>query len=122
MPYLVQYLILSCLLVGADGGDEKAGIARPLREGSVHIRTATEPEQVLRRALDGPEPVLDVLGDVAPKVGDFRQVDVWVVRKGVNGKPEILPVDWVGMHERGHRDSNYILEHGDRLFVQSRLK
>jgi polysaccharide export outer membrane protein len=47
-------------------------------------------------------------------------MDLWIVRREAGGKTWVLPVDWVGIRQRGLTTTNYQILDGDRLFLQAR--
>jgi polysaccharide export outer membrane protein len=78
-------------------------------------------DQVFRMPVTGNETVLDAIGQIygLPPVSSKKQI--WVARRtpGDSGAMQILPVDWIGITERGSTVSNYQLMPGDRLYVHS---
>jgi polysaccharide export outer membrane protein len=78
-------------------------------------------DQVFRMPVTGNETVLDAIGQIygLPPVSSKKQI--WVARRtpGDGGAMQILPVDWIGITERGSTASNYQLMPGDRLYVHS---
>jgi polysaccharide export outer membrane protein len=78
-------------------------------------------DQVFRMPVTGNETVLDAIGQIygLPPVSSKKQI--WVARRtpGDGGAMQILPVDWIGITERGSTVSNYQLMPGDRLYVHS---
>ena len=81
---------------------------------TVHVRTLTAAEKVIRVKATGKETVLEGLvyaADDVPLKSDG--VSVWVVRDKV-----LLPVDLPGITKNGVTKTNYVLKAGDQLFVQ----
>jgi polysaccharide export outer membrane protein len=77
-------------------------------------------EQVTRVPATGNETVLDAISQIygLPPVASKKKI--WVAR-AVPGHaaPNILPVDWCGITQRGEAETNYQLFPGDRLYVAS---
>ena len=80
-------------------------------------------EQVYRLPITGNETVLDALGQIngLPPVASKKKI--WLARAtpGPRRRRSILPVDWVGITQRGEPPTNYQILPGDRIYVQSRL-
>src|SRR5262249_35086215 len=77
-------------------------------------------EQVHTFPITGNDFVLDAIGLIGglPPVASKRQI--WVARRNPNGSfDSILPVDWIGIAQRGAFTTNYQLLPGDRVYVQS---
>ena len=93
---------------GAPGGAEPTGAVF-----TVHIRTLTASEKVIKVKATGNECVLDgllhAIDDIPIMTGT---VNVWLVR----GK-EVMPIDLAGI-KNGETKTNYVLKAGDQLFVQ----
>jgi uncharacterized protein (TIGR03067 family) len=94
--------------------------AAPAKDGAVftvHIRPLAAPEKVILVKATGSDTVHDALAyaaqDMALKPDSFM---AWVARGS-----EILPVDLVGILQKGETKTNYALKAGDRLFIQTRL-
>ena len=93
--------------------------AGPAKEGegfTVHVRTLTAAEKVIRVKATGKETVLEGLvyaADDVPLKSDG--VNVWVVRDKA-----VLPVDLPGITKNGETKTNYVLRAGDQLFVQAK--
>jgi RNA polymerase sigma factor (sigma-70 family) len=83
---------------------------------TVHVRTLTAAEKVIRVKVTGKETVLGGLvyaaDDIAIMTGS---VNVWLVR----GK-KVLPVDLPAITQKGDARTNYTLQIGDQLFVQAK--
>ncbi len=90
------------------GGDAAGGAVF-----TVHIRTLTAPEKVIRVKLTS-NTVLDGLVHAADDVSIKSDgLSVWVVRDKT-----VMPVDLVGITKNGDTKTNYVLKAGDQLFVQ----
>ena len=91
--------------------------APPAKDGpvfTVHVRTLTAAEKLIRVKATGNETVLDALEYVADDaLLKSEGVSSWVVR----GKT-VLPVDLPGLLKHGKTTTNYQLFAGDLLFVQ----
>ncbi len=76
-------------------------------------------EQVWPFAITGSETVLDALGRIngLPPVAD--KCKIWVARRGPGEAGRVLPVDWVGLVERGGTATNWQLMPGDRIYVKA---
>jgi polysaccharide export outer membrane protein len=76
-------------------------------------------EQVYPFLITGSETVLDALGRIngLPPVAD--KTKIWVARRGPGDMGHILPVDWVGIAQRGAAATNYQLMPGDRVYVKA---
>jgi polysaccharide biosynthesis/export protein len=78
-------------------------------------------EQVISFPITGSETVLDAMSNVygLPDVASKR--NIWVARRTPHpGQPwQILPVDWVGMTQRGITTTNYQIMPGDRIYVKA---
>jgi polysaccharide export outer membrane protein len=77
-------------------------------------------EQVTRVPVTGNETVLDAIGQIGglPSVASKKRI--WVARRTVaSGACKQLPVDWVGITQRGEIDTNYQVLPGDRIYVHS---
>jgi RNA polymerase sigma factor (sigma-70 family) len=101
----------------ATAGQKQRGAPVTVDESfAIHVRPLTAPEKIIRVKATGKETVLEGLAhaaeDMAIKADAFS---AWVVR----GK-EIMPVDLVGIIQKGETTTNYVLKAGDQLFVQTR--
>src|SRR5262245_38001201 len=68
----------------------------------------------------GNETVLDAISliDGLPPVSSKKHI--WVARRNSNGGfDSMLPVDWIGITQRGSTSTNYQVLPGDRIYVQS---
>jgi polysaccharide export outer membrane protein len=78
-------------------------------------------ETVVRLPITGNETVLDAISLITglPPVASKKRI--WVARRtpGKFGDDQILPVDWIGVSQRGEVTTNYQILPGDRLYVQS---
>src|SRR5262249_33190140 len=77
-------------------------------------------EQVRRFPIPGNETVLDAISliDGLPPVSSKKHI--WVARRNSNGGfDSMLPVDWIGITQRGSTSTNYQVLPGDRIYVQS---
>lgn len=95
-------------------------LAAPAPTYTVHVRGLTAPEVATRCQVTGSETVLDAVTALG-KSSDLAATDVWIARPAAGGKPQILPIDWAGLTQRGRTSTNYLILDGDRLFVQARL-
>ena len=80
----------------------------------------TAGQQVVRLPVTGNETVLDGIGQMngLPTVADPRRITL--SRPGPGGcPPQVLPVDWQGIVERGDTRTNYQILPGDRLVVKA---
>jgi polysaccharide export outer membrane protein len=76
-------------------------------------------EQVYPFPITGSETVLDAIGHIngLPVVADKRKV--WVARRGPGDAGQVMPVDWIGIVQRGATSTNYQLMPGDRIYVKA---
>jgi polysaccharide biosynthesis/export protein len=76
-------------------------------------------EQVYPFPITGSETVLDALGRIQglPPAADKRKV--WVARRGPGEAGHVMPVDWIGIVQRGATSTNYQLMPGDRIYVKA---
>jgi polysaccharide export outer membrane protein len=74
-----------------------------------------------RLPVTGSETVLDAISQLRGLPPEASKRRIWVARKvpGHSGGDNILPVDWVGITQRGEMKTNYQLLPGDRVFVQA---
>jgi hypothetical protein len=66
--------------------------------------------------------VLDAIAQVGGLPPVAAKNEVWVARANCHaagGAPEILPVDWCGVTQRGEAETNYQIFPGDRVYVHS---
>lgn len=75
-------------------------------------------DQVLQFPITGNETALDAVSQVQG-LSSTSSTRMWVARPGPNscGGDQILPVDWLGITQRGDVATNYQLLPGDRLYV-----
>ncbi len=74
-------------------------------------------EDVTAMPCTGSETVLDAVGLVGERKAAGK-VNVWVARRVAGGPEQVLPVDWLGITERGLTKTNYQLQPGDRLYIK----
>ncbi len=75
-------------------------------------------DQVIRMPVKGSETALDAIAEIQGLTA-VSSLDMWVARPGFNqeGGDQILPIDWLGITQRGDYRTNYQLMPGDRLYV-----
>jgi polysaccharide export outer membrane protein len=74
-------------------------------------------QRVTRLPITGNETVLDAIANIngLTQVSSKR---IWIARPAPElGQMQILPVDWVGMSQHGHTNTNYQVMPGDRIYV-----
>jgi polysaccharide export outer membrane protein len=78
-------------------------------------------ETLLRLPITGNETVLDALSNVGGLTPLSSRHRMWVARPSPAGSEcdEILPIDWVGITQRGRTETNYQLLPGDRVYVHT---
>ncbi|MCC6420732.1 MAG: polysaccharide biosynthesis/export family protein [Gemmataceae bacterium] len=78
-------------------------------------------EIVQRLPITGSETVLDAISALNGLPPEASKRKIWVARKtpGHSGGNNILPVDWVGITQRGEMRTNYQLMPGDRVYVRA---
>jgi polysaccharide export outer membrane protein len=78
-------------------------------------------EQVTRVPITGSETVLDALGLINGLPPVASKKDIWIARRtpGDAAPPQILPVDWAGITQRGSVSTNYQIFPGDRIYVKA---
>ena len=66
----------------------------------------------------GNETVLDAISQING-LSQVSSTRIWVARPGKDycGENQILPVDWLGITQRGEVETNYQLLPGDRLYI-----
>ena len=75
-------------------------------------------EEVVRLPATGNETVLDAISQVGG-LSALSSKKIWIARPVPAGAvDQILPVDWIGITQRGHVRTNYQILPGDRVFVQ----
>ena len=69
----------------------------------------------------GSECVLDALGNTFGLPSMASKRNIWVARRTPHpDQPwQILPVDWIGITERGITTTNYQIMPGDRIYVKA---
>ena len=75
-------------------------------------------EQVIRIPITGYETVLDAIGQIngLPPVASRRHI--WVARRSAeNCQGQVMPVDWVGITQKGLTQTNYQVMPGDRIYL-----
>jgi polysaccharide biosynthesis/export protein len=75
-------------------------------------------DQIFQLPIKGNETVLDALSQIQGLSGS-QSTRMWVARPGANecGGDQILPVDWLGITQRGDINTNYQILPGDRMYV-----
>lgn len=75
-------------------------------------------DQVYRLPIKGNETALDALSEIQG-LSATSSVRMWVARPGGNasGGDQLMPIDWLGITQRGDVVTNYQLMPGDRLYV-----
>ena len=78
-------------------------------------------EQVYRVLCTGNEKVLDAISQIAGLPAVASKSQIWVARATPVHfhSPNILPVDWCGITQRGEAGTNYQIYPGDRIYVNS---
>jgi polysaccharide export outer membrane protein len=80
-------------------------------------------EQVYRIPVTGNETVLDALGQINGLPPVASKKNIWVARAtpgdGRHTHPNILPVDWCGITQRGAAATNYQVLPNDRIYVKA---
>jgi polysaccharide export outer membrane protein len=76
-------------------------------------------EQQIRLPFTGNETVLDAIGQVYGLPAVASKGRIWVARPTPTEEfqGQVLPVDWVGITQRGEAATNYQLLPGDRLYI-----
>jgi polysaccharide export outer membrane protein len=84
----------------------------------VVIQGAGLGDQIFQLPVKGNETVLDALSQVQGLSGS-QSTRMWVARPGANdcGGDQIMPVDWLGITQRGDIATNYQLLPGDRMYI-----
>jgi polysaccharide export outer membrane protein len=74
-----------------------------------------------RLPITGNETVLDAISQLRGLPPEASKHRIWVARKtpGPGGCENKLPVDWIGITQRGEMQTNYQILPGDRIFVQA---
>lgn len=75
-------------------------------------------DQIYQLPIKGNETVLDALAQVQGLSGS-QSTRMWIARPGSNecGGDQILPVDWLGITQRGDIATNYQILPGDRMYI-----
>jgi polysaccharide biosynthesis/export protein len=78
-------------------------------------------EQVVRLPVTGNETVLDAIAHVNGLLSVSNKLEIYVARPSPcdEAGDQVLPVDWVGLTQRGRTATNYQLLPGDRVYVNS---
>ena len=77
-------------------------------------------QQVARFPATGNETVLDAMAQVGGLSAVSSRKHIWLSRATPgHDHPEILPVDWCAISQRGEGGTNYQIFPGDRLYVSS---
>lgn len=76
-------------------------------------------EQLIRLPYTGNDTVLDAVGNVFGLPAVAAKSRMWVARPCPGTGDQILPVDWVGITQRGEAVTNYQLLPQDRIYVAS---
>jgi polysaccharide export outer membrane protein len=75
-------------------------------------------EVVQRFPITGNETVLDAISNIQGLPPESSRRRVWVARRSPDHAENVLPVDWVGITQKGQMGSNYQLLPGDRVYVK----
>lgn len=75
-------------------------------------------DQVYTLPVKGNETALDAIGNIQG-LSSSSSLRMWIARPGFNeqGGDQIMPVDWLGITQRGDVLTNFQLMPGDRLYV-----
>jgi polysaccharide export outer membrane protein len=77
-------------------------------------------EQVIRLPCTGNEMVLDAIAQIQGLPSVASKKHIWIARATPDHVgPQILPVDWCGIAQRGSAATNYQVYPGDRVYVNS---
>jgi polysaccharide biosynthesis/export protein len=73
---------------------------------------------VTRLPITGNETVLDAISQING-LTSISSTKIWIARPGrtCDGHDQIMPVDWIGLSQRGDPVTNYQLLPGDRVYV-----
>jgi polysaccharide export outer membrane protein len=84
----------------------------------VVIQGAGLGDQIVQLPVKGNETVLDALSQIQGLSGS-QSTRMWIARPGSNecGGDQILPVDWLGITQRGDIATNYQILPGDRMYI-----
>lgn len=71
-----------------------------------------------RFSYTGNETVMDAISQING-LSQVSSTRIWIARPGkdASGENQILPVDWIGITQRGEVETNYQMLPGDRLFI-----
>lgn len=71
-----------------------------------------------RLSYTGNETVIDAISQING-LSQVSSTRIWIARPGkdTHGENQILPVDWVGITQRGEVNTNYQILPGDRIFI-----
>jgi len=75
-------------------------------------------DSVARFPYTGNETVMDTISQISG-LSNVSSARIWVARPGRNeaGYNQILPVDWLGITQRGEVETNYQVFPGDRIYI-----
>ena len=75
-------------------------------------------DNLVRIPYTGNETVMDAISNING-LSHVSSTRMWIARPGRNncGENQILPVDWMGITQRGEVETNYQLLPGDRLYI-----
>lgn len=75
-------------------------------------------DDLVRLPYTGNETVIDAISHISG-LSPVSSLKMWIARPGRNevGGNQLLPIDWVGITQRGEVDTNYQLLPGDRLYI-----
>jgi polysaccharide export outer membrane protein len=75
-------------------------------------------DRVVPLPVKGGETALDAIGQIE-QLSSNSSMRMWIARPGFNqaGGDQIMPIDWLGITQRGDVTTNYQLMPGDRLYV-----
>jgi polysaccharide biosynthesis/export protein len=75
-------------------------------------------DNLVRIPYTGNETVMDAISNVNG-LSHVSSTRMWIARPGRNagGENQILPVDWLGITQRGEVETNYQILPGDRLYI-----
>jgi polysaccharide export outer membrane protein len=77
-------------------------------------------EQVIRLPCTGNEMVLDAIAQIQGLPSVASKKKIWLARATpYHSVPQILPIDWCGIVQRGSASTNYQIYPGDRIYVNS---
>lgn len=75
-------------------------------------------DNLVRLPYTGNETVMDAISQING-LSHVSSTKIWVARPGTDayGRNQILPVDWIGITQRGEVATNYQMLPGDRLYI-----